>query len=208
MKHNVDFNLYLITDRKQMKEPAMENAVETALANGIIAVQLREKDLGTRELLSMARSLRALTTRFNARLLINDRVDIALAVNADGVQLGHTSMPAHAVRTVVGKQMLIGVSTHSPEQALAAEQDGADFVTLGPIYETPSKMKYGKPLGTDSIRACKRMISIPVFAIGGITPDRTPDVLRHGADGVAVISAIFAYDNISARSKEFLRALN
>jgi thiamine-phosphate pyrophosphorylase len=208
MARNIDFKLYLITDRKQMRTTTMENAIEEALTAGLKAVQVRERDLGTRELLSMAHSLRALTARFNACLFINDRADIALAVNADGVQLGHTSMPAHAVRTVVGEHMLIGVSAHSTEQTLIAERDGADFVTLGPIYETPSKMKYGKPLGVDSIRTGKDAVSIPVFAIGGITPGRINEVLGHGADGVAVISAILASDDIASHTEEFMRILN
>ncbi|UCE79069.1 MAG: thiamine phosphate synthase [Nitrospiraceae bacterium] len=208
MARTIDFKLYFITDRKQMRTTTMEKAVEEALAGGLQAVQIREKDLGTRELLTMAHSLRALTARFNARLFINDRADIAVAVDADGVQLGHTSMPAHAVRTVVGEQMLIGVSTHSPEEVFMAERDGADFVTLGPIYETPSKIKYGKPLGVDSIRTGKNRVTIPVFAIGGITPDRVNEVMGCGADGVAVISAILASDDIAAHTKEFMRVLN
>jgi thiamine-phosphate pyrophosphorylase len=208
MARKIDFKLYLITDRKQMRTTKMENAVEEALTGGLQAVQIREKDLGTRELLGMAHSLRALTARFHARLFINDRADIALAVDADGVQLGHTSMPAHAVRTVVGEHMLIGVSTHSLEEVFTAERDGADFVTLGPIYETPSKIKYGKPLGVDSIRTGKKRVAIPVFAIGGITPGRANEVMGCGADGVAVISAILASDDIAAHTKEFMRVLN
>ncbi len=208
MARKIDFKLYLITDRKQMRTTTMENAVEEALAGGLQAVQIREKDLGTRELLDMAHSLRTLTSRFHARLFINDRADIALAVDADGVQLGHTSMPPQAVRTVVGDHMLIGVSTHSPEEVFTAERDGADFVTLGPIYETPSKIKYGKPLGVESIRTGKNRVMIPVFAIGGITPRRVNEVMGCGADGVAVISAILASDDIAAQTKKFMRVLN
>ena len=130
----VDFRLYLITDRKQVRIPLTE-AVRQALEGGVRAVQLREKDLPVRELLAFARELRTLTRDFGAKLFINDRVDVAVAVEADGVHLGQQSMPASAARKVVGDRMLIGVSTHSVEEAMAAQSGGADFITFGPVMD-------------------------------------------------------------------------
>src|SRR5512143_3255944 len=123
----------------------LPDAVRLALKGGVRAVQLREKDLPIRELLALALELRMLTGEFGAKLFINDRVDVAVAVEADGVHLGHQSMPPEAVRKIVGRKMLIGVSTHNREEALSAEKNGADFITFGPIFPTPSKMKYGAP---------------------------------------------------------------
>ncbi len=212
----VDFKLYLITDRKLIAEScSLLATVEAALKGGVKAVQLREKDLGTRELLDMAYTMRKLTGRYNAKLFINDKVDIALSVEADGVHLGQNSIPLHAVRKAVNasrithhaSRFLIGVSAHSIEEAKQAEEGGADFITLGPVYKTPSKLKYGQPLGVDIIRKAKAEISIPVFAIGGIKQDRIKEVMDAGADGIALISGIFGSEDIREKTKEFLGLL-
>jgi thiamine-phosphate pyrophosphorylase len=191
----VDFKLYLITDRKitTMSLPA---AVRLALQGGVQAIQVREKDLPVREILAIAQELRRITRESNAKLFINDRVDVAVAVEADGVHLGHQSMPSEAVRKIVGKKMLIGVSTHSLAEAVKAEEAGADFITLGPIFVTPSKMQYGEPLGVESIGIVKKHIRIPVFGLGGIRNAKIVQVMQAGADGIAMISAIFAADDI------------
>lgn len=202
----VDFKLYLVTDRKLFADKdALFNAIEEALKAGVKAVQLREKDLAIRDLLGMAYKMRELTEKYNSKLFINDRADVAIAVDADGVHLGQQSMPPDAVRKIAKKDFLIGVSTHSLNEALEAEQKGADFITFGPIYETPSKMKYGNPVGVDSLRLVKSKISIPVFALGGIKKDKVDEVVKTGADGVAVISGILEAKNIYEGTKEFLR---
>ena len=180
-------------------------ALESVLEAGATVIQLREKDLPVRELLDMAVWMRELTKGYGAKLIINDRVDVALSVKADGVHLGRNSIPAYAVRKISGDKLMIGVSTHSIEEALEAERDGADFITLGPIYPTPSKMKYGNPLGPDIIRKVKTVISIPVFAIGGITLDRVKEAREAGADGIAVVSAILKAENIRETTEDFLR---
>jgi thiamine-phosphate pyrophosphorylase len=235
----IDFKLYLITDRKLLHAPySLLAAVEEALRAGVRAVQLREKDLGTRELLVMAYSMRELTKKYNAKLFINDRVDVALSVEADGVHLGQQSIPPAVVRKITehlcfeetqnamkiipphpplekggrgdfmskGK-FLIGVSTHSINEAIDAEKGGADFITLGPIYKTPSKLKYGEPIGLDVLRKAKSKVSIPVFAIGGIKEDKVKEVMDAGADGIALISGILGATNISEKTMEFLRLL-
>lgn len=197
---SVDCKLYLITDRKQTQIPLSE-AVLLALQGGVKAIQLREKDLPIRELLSLAQELREITKEFNAELFINDRVDVAIAVEADGVHLGHQSMPISAVRRIVRHDMLIGVSTHTIYEAQDAEAGGADFITFGPIFPTPSKMHYGDPVGIEMLQRVKQYVNIPVFALGGIKLDVIPEVLRAGANGIAMISAIFASENIQAAAQ-------
>jgi thiamine-phosphate pyrophosphorylase len=203
---NIDFKLYLITDRKQTKMPLVA-AVRLALEGGVRAIQLREKDLPVRELLSLSREMRALTKEFGARLFINDRVDVAIAVSADGVHLGHQSMPAKAVRKIVGKDMLIGVSTHSLDEAKEAEAGGADFITFGPIFNTPSKSNIGKPVGLDALKELKNDINIPIFALGGINSGNIAQVLDAGATGVAMISAVFAAEDIKKASSKLIEII-
>jgi len=204
----VDFKLYLITDRRLFTDDyALFTAVEEALKGGVQAVQLREKDLGIRALLHMASSFRELTARYGAKLFVNDRVDVAVAVAADGVHLGGAGIPAFAARKAAGEGMLIGVSTHSVAEARKAEEEGADFITLGPIFETPSKMQYGKPLGPDLLRKVRAEIAIPVFALGGIKQERVGRVMESGASGVAVISAILGSEDIQSNTEAFMRLL-
>lgn len=203
----VDFKLYLITDRKQAKMPLLE-AVRLALKGGVPAVQLREKDLPVRELLALAQELRSITREFGAKLFVNDHVDVAVAVEADGVHLGRQSMPVDAARKIVGSKLLIGVSTHSVQEAKDAEAGGADFITYGPIFETPSKAHYGKPLGKSTIREVKYPINIPLFALGGIRNTNVLQVIAAGADGVALISSILAADDITAAARKFMQAID
>lgn len=201
----LDFKIYLITDRKVATKPLPE-AVRLALEGGVRAVQLREKDLPIRALLVLAQELRSITREYGAKLFINDRVDVAVAVDADGVHLGHRSMPPEGARRVVGKDMLIGVSTHSLEEAKAAEAGGADFITFGPIFETPSKAKYGHPVGLDAIKTLIADVSIPIFAIGGIHGGNIQQVILSGAAGVAMISAIFSSPDIRTAASKFAQA--
>ena len=204
----VDFKLYLITDRRLFtNDHSLFTAVEEALKGGVQAVQLREKDLEIRDLLRMAYSFRELTARYRAKLFINDRVDVALAVGADGVHLGGSSIPAFAARKAAGEGMLIGVSTHSVAEAGKAEEEGADFVTLGPVFETPSKMKYGKPLGFGPLREVSAKSLIPVFAIGGVQKERVKNTLESGAFGISLISAILGSEDIQSNTEEFMRLL-
>lgn len=185
----------------------MFHAIEQALEGGVKAVQLREKDLDTRQLLKMAYSMRRLTDRYKAHLFINDRVDVAMASGADGVHLGGKSIPITGARRVAGEKMFIGASTHSVEEAKNAEDEGADFVTLGPVFDTTSKRQYGKPLGLDVIRRAAAELSVPVFAIGGIKLEHMKDVLDSGACGVALISAILASDSVKSSSENFVRTM-
>lgn len=188
----VDFTLYLITDRLQTGTRNLHDVVEEALDGGAKAVQLREKDLSSRELYELAYDLRKLTSRYGAKLLINDRLDIAMAVDADGVHLGGDSIPIYRARKLLGTQRLIGVSCHNQVSAITAQEKGADFITFGPVFYTPSKEKYGKPVGIDKLESVTHLLSIPVFAIGGITAATAREVVAAGAAGIALISAIVA----------------
>ena len=199
--------MYLITDREQCAGRELLSVVEEALSGGVRAVQLREKSLSARDYFDLARKLRVLTTRYGARLLINDRVDLALAVGADGVHLPESGLPAAVVRKLLGSGKLIGVSCHSLESAQSAEFAGADVVTCGPVYPTPSKVAYGEPMGVKSLMEVTRSLAIPVFALGGVTRDRIPELSASGIRRVACISALLAAPSPGGEAKIFTALL-
>ncbi len=200
------FSLYLITDRAAASRPPAD-VVEECLAAGLRAVQLREKDLEARELLALADTLREATQRHGARLIVNDRTDVALAARADGVQRTHASLPVAALREITPAGFLVGASVHSEAEARHATAQGADFVVFGPIYDTPSKRRYGPPQGLAALEAVARAVDRPVLAIGGLTPERVAEALAAGAAGVAVIGAIYAAARPADATKAFLDAL-
>jgi len=202
----LDFSLYLVTDRVIAKSP-LPDVVESCLAAGLRSVQLREKDLDVRPLLELASQLREATRRHGARLVVNDRADVALTVGADGVQRTHASLPTRVLRRIVASPFLIGASVHSEQEAHEAVADGADFVVFGPIYDTPSKRGYGKPQGLAALGQVAASVDRPVIGIGGITPERAREVLAEGAAGVAVISAILGAERPADATKAFLDAL-
>jgi thiamine-phosphate pyrophosphorylase len=202
----LDFALYLVTDRAASARP-LPDVVEECLAAGLRAVQLREKDLDARALLGLAQSLREATRRHGAKLLVNDRADVALAAGADGVQRTYLSLPTAVLRRIVPPPLSIGASVHSTTQAREAARDGADFVVFGPVYDTPSKRQYGAPQGLAALERAAATAGAPVVAVGGITPERVAEVRRAGAAGVAVISAILAAEHPADRTMAFLDAL-
>ncbi len=199
----VDFDFYLITDRKQTLGRPLKEVLNSAIAGGIQAIQLREKDLPVRELLALAFEIRELTFQ-KALLLINDRMDVCLSVGADGVHLRSDSLSPSVARRILGPERLIGISCHSLEDALFAEEKGADFITLGPLYFTPSKQKMGEPLGLNVFKSIVEKIKIPVFALGGINLNRVEEILRAGASGVAGISAVLNVPGVCEAAQEFL----
>ena len=185
--------LYLITDRKQTyKQRRLVDTVKELLQAGIRMVQLREKDLSAAELYPLARDLRLLTHRYNALLLINDRIDIAQAVGADGVHLGGHSLPIKKTREILGSKALIGVSTHSALEAESAQNQGADFITYGPVFFTRSKAPFGPPVGVNSLQTVCNCCEIPVYALGGVKIGNTVEVMNSGAYGVSMISALLS----------------
>lgn len=186
------FNLYLITDRHQTCGRSLTDVVRQALEGGVRAVQLREKDLSGAELYRLAMELRSLTNDFNALLFINERPDIALAVGADGVHVGINSLPVAAVRTLLGRDKIIGYSAHAIDEALNAQSDGADFVTFGPLYPTPSKAAYGEACGVGKLAGAVSAMKIPVIGLGGISEANAIEALSANIQGIAVISAILS----------------
>lgn len=184
--------LYLVTDRRATGGRPLLDTVAAALAGGVDAVQLREKDLSTRELLALAAALRELTRRHAARLLVNDRVDVALAVGADGVHLPADSFAVADARRLLGAERLVGVSTHSADEIRRAAASGADFAVFGPVFETPSKLQYGAPQGLAALRAAVAATNLPVIALGGIDAGNAADVAATGCAGVAAIRALGA----------------
>lgn len=185
----------------------MLDAIREAIDGGVRCIQLREKDLPVREYLKLAEVARKITGDSGCRLIINDRIDMAMAIEADGIHLGNSSLPADVVRRLIGEKMLIGVSIHSIEEARMAEKMGADFITAGPIFYTPSKAKYGPPAGIGLLSEINGELSIPVFAIGGIKKENIRDVLGAGAWGVAMISAILGAEDIRKTVKEILEEI-
>ena len=202
-----DFRLYLITDRLQTGGRALVQVVHQALEGGVRAVQLREKGLSGAALYHIALELRLLTSEFDARLIINDRPDIALAVAADGVHIGASSLPVAVVRRLLGKDKIIGYSAHAVDEALAAQSDGADFVTFGPVNFTPSKAEYGTPCGVNKLAEAAAALAIPVIGLGGISEAQIPELLTARARGVAVISAVMAATDPRAAAASLLKKI-
>src|SRR5213076_3243959 len=188
-----ELRLTLVTDRTQTRGRELVSVVGDSLAAGLPAVHVREKDLGAAELAFLCRRIRGLTRDTRALLVVNDRVDVALAVGADGVQRTSTSLTVEDIRAVADKRLRIGASVHSFPDALQAELEGADWLVFGPVYDTPSKRMYGPPQGLDRLAR--------------VTPERVSEVRRAGARGVAVVSSILAAGSPADATRRFLEAL-
>jgi thiamine-phosphate pyrophosphorylase len=199
--------VYLVTDRKQTGGRDLEDVLARALEGGVRAIQLREKDLDTVEMFRLGERLLARTRAAGAVLVVNDRVDVAMALGADGVHLTRRSLPPREARALVGPDMLLGVSCHNQEDVREALDGGVDFLVLGPIYATPSKARYGPPLTSEILRRARTICALPILAIGGISPERVPEVMAAGADGVAVISAVLAAPDPTLATREMLEAV-
>lgn len=195
----------LVTDRHATGGRDLVTLVQVALDAGLRAVQLREKDLPGRPLLALAETLRVETARRGALLFVNDRLDIALAVGADGVHLGAASVPPAVARRLLPPGALVGLSTHTPDEAAAARD--ADFCFFGPVYATPSKVGFGPAQGTARLTEAVRAASVPVLAIGGVTAKAVAEVRAAGAAGVAVIRALLAAADPAASTRALLAAL-
>ncbi len=189
---NIDYSLYFVTDRGLSRGRTTQQVVEAALCGGVPCVQLREKTCSTREFITQALSIKDHLKRYNVPLIINDRVDIALAVNADGVHLGQSDMPIETAKAILKDSMIIGISAESLKNAVQAEKDGADYIGVGSIYATSTKTDTASPLGLEGLREIRRSVKIPLVGIGGLNRENAGEVINNGADGVAVVSAIVA----------------
>ncbi|HET8720577.1 MAG TPA: thiamine phosphate synthase [Nitrospira sp.] len=199
--------LILVTDRRQTKGRPLVSVLAQASKAGSVSIQVRERDLSSKDLLVLADEIRQLTAPLGGQLLINDRIDIALSLEAAGVHLRSDSLPVTVARRLVGADRLLGVSVHSVSEALQAEAEGADYIVLGPIYETPSKHMYGPPLGLSTLKEAARAVRVPIVGIGGVTAARAHDVRAAGAFGVAVITAVLGAENPEAATRALLDAL-
>jgi len=202
-----EWDLYLVTDRKQVGGRDLVAVLAQALAGGVRAIQLREKDLDTIQVYRLGERLLSMTRKVGAALIVNDRVDVAMALGADGVHLTRKSLPPKEARALVGSETLLGISCHSLADVQEAIEGGVDYLVLGPIYDTPSKTPYGAPLTPAILPQARAICSGPILAIGGITETRVPEVIQSGADGVAVISAVLAAPDPTLATRELLDAV-
>lgn len=200
-------DLYALTDSNlSLGRPVLDVAA-ALLASGIRILQYREKDKSAREMLTECRALRALTQEHNACFIVNDHVDIALLCKADGVHVGQDDLPVPEVRTLVGPHMVIGLSTHSPEQATAAVQAGADYIGVGPIYPTKTKKNVCNAVTLSYLDWVVANLSIPFVAIGGIKEHNIGEVARHGARCCALVSELVGVENIPAKVRAVRAAM-
>ena len=199
--------LLLVTDRHQTNGRPLVPLLQRVLTVAAPAIQLRERDLSAGELVTLAGEVQAVMATRRSQLLINDRIDVALALENVGVHLRSNSLPVPVARQLLGSQRLLGISVHAVEEAVQAESQGADYVVIGPIYETPSKRAYGSPLGIQTLEKACRLVRIPVIGIGGVTPARAHEMRQVGAFGVAVITAILAAADVESATRELLDAV-
>lgn len=188
--------LYPITDC-QLSNCTHEEIVRMMLAGGARLIQLRDKEASAKELLDAARACLAVTRAAGARLIINDRVDVALTSGADGVHLGQEDLSVEEAREILGEDKIIGVSTHSLDQFKAALETSANYIAVGPVYQTKTKENPDPVVGLELVREAKAFADRPLVAIGGITVERAAEVLSAGADSIAVISALYPFGDIS-----------
>lgn len=205
-KDTIEYTLYVCTDRGIMSTKTIEESVEQAILGGSTVIQLREKDCSSKEFYQLAKRIKEITSRYQIPFLINDRVDIALAVDADGVHVGQSDLPVSVVRHLLGKDKVIGASAHNVEEAKRAVADGADYLGVGAIAATNTKDASRIPI--EEVKAIRKAVSVPIVAIGGICKENIPIVKKTGVNGIAVISAILAKENITQAAKEMVEEWN
>jgi thiamine-phosphate pyrophosphorylase len=202
------WRLYVITDEKVSRGRSHLQIAEGAILGGADVLQLRDKEASSGLLYRVALRLREITREAKVPFIVNDRLDIALAADADGVHVGQADLPASVVRGLMGPGKILGVSVDTEEEAILAEKDGADYLGVGPVFEARgTKPDAGEPLGVDRIARIRRHCRLPIVAIGGIDADNARGVLEAGADAAAVISAIAAADNIAHAARRLKRIL-
>lgn len=204
MKSKINYTLYLVTDRNLMTTSKLEEAVECAISGGCSLVQLREKTASSMEFYKSALGVKAITDKYNVPLIINDRVDIAMAVDAEGVHVGQSDMPATVVRKLLGENKIVGVSANSVETAIRAQQDGADYIGVGALYSTSTKND-ANVICNDVLVKIRNAVSIPIVGIGGINRMNAGNLAGTGIDGIAVVSAVIAEKDIKRAAEELIK---
>ena len=206
VRQNMDFTLYLVTDRRWLGERTLWDGVEEAIRGGATLVQLREKEISSKEYLELAQRVKEVTDRHDIPLIINDRIDIALAIDADGVHLGPDDLPVPLARKLLGGGKIIGSSAASVDEALLFQAQGADYLGVGAVFPTATKRGTEK-VGLEDLRGIKSAVHIPVVAIGGINAENAKPVMETGVDGVAVVSAIMNQTDIREAARQLLSLL-
>lgn len=191
----IDYRLYLVTDRDVLKGRDLIKAVEESILGGATIVQLREKDVSSREFYDIAKKIKSITDKYNVPLIINDRLDIALAAETTGIHIGQSDIPCRVAREILGNDKIIGVSVHTLEEALKAEEDGADYLGCGAVFSTSTK-KDASDVSYEKLKEIKTRVKIPVVAIGGINEKNLGQLKGTNIDGVAIVSAILGKENI------------
>ena len=207
MKRKIDYSIYLVTDQSLMSTNTLTEAVEQAILGGCTLVQLREKELSSLEFYQTAIEIRRLTNQYNIPLIINDRIDIALAVGADGVHIGQSDIPATVARRIIGDDLVLGVSVHSAEEAVQAIRDGADCLGVGAMFATATK-EDAKMVTMAELRRIRAAVDVPIVVIGGINKKNALSFKRSGADGIAVVSAILSQEDITVATEELTQLWN
>lgn len=200
--------LYLVTDPVLHRGRGVAATCEEALKAGVRFVQLRDKNASTRSLYDSALTLRNMCTEYSSCFVVNDRIDVAMAVKADGVHLGQSDMPADIARSIMGPKAIIGVSVRTLEEAEKAKADGADYIAANLVFSTETKKDIKEPLGLEMVSILSRASSLPMIAIGGINPENTALVINAGCTGVAVVTAIMNADSPSREVDNFLSVIN
>lgn len=211
MPHPIDYSLYLVTDTGLAAARGLEALAAAAVRGGVTCVQLREKACDSRTFFDRASRLKNLLTPRGIPLIINDRIDIALAVGAEGVHLGQTDLPLTAARAILDRcpdrRMIIGISAESVADATAAEEAGADYISVSPVFDTPTKTDTAPALGLEGVAAVRRAVGRPVVGIGGIGLSNAGAVIAAGADGVAVVSAILSAPSPETAARELKQVI-
>jgi len=187
---NIDYSLYLVTDRPLCLGKDLVDVVKAAVAGGVTMIQLREKDASTREFLAVGLKIKKILAGTDVPLIVNDRVDIALALEAEGVHLGNHDMPYEKARKILGEDRIIGFSAESVEDAVHASRLGVDYIGVSPVYTTPTKPELETGLGLEGLREIRSVTRLPLVAIGGMNASNCREAIESGADGVAVVSAV------------------
>lgn len=204
---SLESRLLLVTDRQQTKGRPLVSVLAQALKAGRPSIQLRERDLCAKELLALADEIQQLTGPRGVQLVINDRLDVALSLEGAGLHLRSNSLPVSVARRLIGPRRVLGASVHSVKEAVEADAGGADYIVLGPIYDTPSKQRYGPPLGLSALEGAARAVRVPIVGIGGVTAARARDMRLAGAFGVAVITAVLSADDVEGATRALLDAV-
>ncbi len=203
----LDLSLYVVTDPVLKGDRPLEEVCDAALEGGAGILQLRDKKASTRTLLDQARLLLDLCRRRGALFLVNDRVDVALASGAHGVHLGREDLPVSQARRILGPEKIVGASVRTPAEARRAREEGADYIAANLVFPTSTKTDLEGPLGLEGVRALRKAVDLPLVAIGGIDERNAPEVIRAGADGVAVVSAVFSAPDPREAARRILRAV-